>query len=138
MLVFILFIIIWAITDGWEDAWYNTINHWRAVIRRCATAVLVVYAYCGVGSDWILYINTGIMTGLLFLIAFNIARNLASGEDWHYFGETSSWDKFFRKFNYKIVWGCFFFLTAVSIVVQYYHAEFSVHAQRLINVTWLF
>lgn len=138
MVLTILFWILYCITEGYEDAWYQFTNHWRATLRRIATGICIVYGTCGLGQAYVLYINTGLMLGFTFLVFFTIARNLADGEDWHYVGETASWDKFLRKFPKPLVWSAFILLTVMSVIVQYYQAVYIVRAEPLINTTWLF
>lgn len=138
MLVFILLWILYCITEGYEDAWYPQTNHWRATLRRIATGLIIVYAACGVGTDWVLYINTGFLLASVFLVFFTIAHNLTRSQPWHYIGATASWDKLMRKAPKQVVWGAYFFLMLLAIIVQLYNARYIVLAEPLINTTWLF
>lgn len=138
MLVFILFWIVYCLTEGYEDAWYPDTNHWRASLRRIATAIIIVYSACGIGTAWVLYINTGLLLGSVFLVFFNIARNLVDSQPWNYIGKTASWDKLMRKAPLYVVWGAYFLLMALTIIVQVYNARYIVRAEPLINTTWLF
>jgi hypothetical protein len=138
MIITILFFMLYCVSEGYEDAWYQVTNHWRATLRRIATGICLVYATCGVGDNWVLYLNTGLMYGSIFLVVFNIARNKADGQDWNYIGKTASWDKFLRQFPNWLVWTAFISLMMLSIIVQYFHAIYIVKAEPLINTTWLF
>ena len=138
MIVLILFWIIYCVTEGYEDAWYPNTNHWRAALRRIATGIIVTYGTCGVGEAWVLYANTGFLLGSTFLVFFNISRNLADSQPWHYVGKTASWDKVARKLSPVFVWGVYFILMILSIIVQCYNSTYTVHADFLINTTWHF
>lgn len=138
MIVFDLLWIIYCIAEGYEDAWYVNTNHWRAALRRIATGLVLVYALCGVSGAWVLYANTGLALGSIFLVVFNIARNIAHDDAWNYIGATSSWDRRLRKLPNKLVWSAFFLLMALSVTVQFFHSTYIVKAEPLINTTWLF
>lgn len=129
---------LYAVSEGFEQAWYPSINHNRAVIRRIAIGLLVVYSSCGVGNAWVLYINTGIALASIFLVFFTIAYNKSKGEDWNYIGNTAEWDKFMRRFPSAIVWSAYFIIMILAVVMQYFSAVYIVVPSSLINTTWLF
>lgn len=134
MLTFILLFILYCISEGYEDARYNVIYHFRAVLRRCATAIVATYLYCGVGANFWFYVSVAAMQAFIFWVVFDIARNLADGEDWNYIGETASIDKQLRKIP-EVAWPMKFGLMGVSIIMYYiFFREYSIHANHLIHI----
>jgi len=138
MLVLLLLFILYAISEGYEHARYPAIYHFRAVLRRIATGLVVCYAVCGVGGPLVLYLNIGFMLSMSFWICFDISRNLADGEDALYIGATSSIDKLLLKAP-LVSWHIRFFLTGLSIVLNcVFTPEYLIRVTNLINITWLF
>lgn len=137
MLTFILFWILYCITEGFDHAWYNEINHWRASLRRIALGIIVVYSLCGVSTNVVLYINVAVLLASIFTVVFDITRNLAKGQAWNYIGETASIDKLLRKYPVA-AWGAKFAIVLLSIIVLYYNSHYIVIVHPLINTTWLF
>jgi hypothetical protein len=137
MVVFFLLWILYCISEGFDHAWYRTINHNRATLRRIATGLVVVYALCGAGTSWVLYLNTSLLLAFSFTVFFDISRNLSTANDWHYIGSTSTLDKIFRRSKWA-TWSVKFVLLTASAIAQYYCSSYIVMASPLINTTWLF
>jgi hypothetical protein len=130
--------ILWCITEGFNDAWYNSINHNRGWLRHFAVGVMVLYASCGVQAPLVLYLNTTLALIGLFLLAFNISYNLSKGEAWHYIGNTAEWDKLMRKLPRSVVWCGYSFLTGLAVAAQLYMPDHLTQGSTLINITWRF
>jgi hypothetical protein len=135
MVVLILFFILYSIAEGYEDAWYQSINHWRATLRRLSVGLIAIYSSCGIGSSLWLYINSALTLGFTFLVFFNISRNIVARKPWNYIGKTASWDKFLLKFNNTVVWIAFFIGFTLSLTASLFNYSFTIHAEPLINLT---
>lgn len=136
MIVFVLLFMIYCIADGYEDARYPVIYHFRATLLRIATGIAMTYVYCGVMAPVWLYVNMAAIQAFTFWCIFDIARNLADGEDWNYIGETASWDKWLRQFSPAFAWTMKFLLMVASVVVYYifFDGTFTTHTNSLIRI----
>lgn len=136
MITFVLLYMIYCIADGYEDARYPVIYHFRATLLRFATGIVMTYLYCGVMAPFWLYVNVAAIQAFTFWVVFDIARNLSDGEPWNYIGETASLDKWLRNFRPWQAWGMKFALLAVSIAayVIFWGEPYTIHSDYIIDI----
>jgi hypothetical protein len=133
MIVLLLFWVLFCISEGYEDARYDKIFHFRAVLRRMATGLVVGYLACGVGAPVALYISVGLMLAFVFWVVFDISRNLSDGEAAFYIGKESSIDKRLRKAPLS-TWLLRFLLTGMSIAANWFAMDnYMIRVTNLIN-----
>jgi hypothetical protein len=127
---------LFCISEGYEDARYDKIFHFRATLRRMATGLVVGYLACGVGAPVALYISVGLMLALVFWVMFDISRNLSDGEAALSIGKTSSIDKQLRKAPVS-TWLLRILLTILSIAANWFAMDnYLIRVTNLVNL-WL-
>jgi hypothetical protein len=137
MLVLVLFWILYSISEGYEDARYDSIYHYRAALRRIATGLVVGYTTCAVGAPPVLYICASIMLTFVFWVVFDISRNLCDGQKPLYIGKTSSIDKLLSKAP-ESTWIARIAIAVLSIAANWFVMDdYLIRATKLVNL-WLF